>query len=108
MIRKSASIPVFRLAAVVALGCVLAACGKVGNLEPRTGQSLPPKAYGQKEASSSEALTTPSVQARPGRGDELLRRSERRVDDPFDLAPGEEPVPLPDPDAENNPKPKAE
>ena len=96
-----------RIIAAVWLAGLLAACGKVGDLEPRTGQSMPPKAYGQKANPTAEVLTTPSVQARPGRSDELLRRSERREDDPFDLAPGEEPVPLPDPEAEKKPKPKA-
>ena len=102
MIRKRVLV-----AATVALACGLTACGKVGDLEPRTGQSLPPKAYGQKETSSAEALSTPPIQARPGRSDELLRRSERREDDPFDLPPGKEPVPLPDPDTDNKSKPKA-
>ena len=96
-----------RIIAAVWLAGLLVACGKVGDLEPRTGQSLPPKAYGQKANPTAEVLTTPSVQARPGRSDELLRRSERREDDPFDLAPGEEPVPLPDPEAEKKPKPQA-
>ena len=96
-----------RIIAAVWLAGLLAACGKVGDLEPRTGQSMPPKAYGQKANPTAEVLTTPSVQARPGRSDELLRRSERREDDPFDLAPGEEPVPLPDPEAEKKSKPKA-
>ena len=91
MIRRAACI-----SATVILACSLAACGKVGDLEPRTGQSLPPKAFGQKERQSAEALSTPSVQARPGRSDELLRRSERREDDPFDLPPGKEPGPLPE------------
>ena len=99
MIRKSVG------ALVVALS--LAACGKVGDLEPRTGQGLPPKAYGQTSEQSAEALSTPSVQARPGRSDELLRRSERREDDPFDLPPGVDPTPIPAPDAETNDKPKA-
>lgn len=99
MIRKSIC--------ALAVALSLAACGKVGDLEPRTGQSLPPKAYGQTSTPSAEALSTPSVQARPGRSDELLRRSERREDDPFDLAPGEEPVPLPDADTTKKPKPKA-
>lgn len=96
-----------RIIATIILAGILAACGKVGDLEPRTGQSMPPKAYGQKATPSAEALSTPSVQARPGRSDELLRRSERREDDPFDLAPGEEPVPLPDPEANKKSKPKA-
>lgn len=70
------------------------ACGKVGDLEPRAGNSLPPKAYGQTTEQTAAVLTTPSVQARPGRTDELLKRSERREDDPFDVAPGDEPKPL--------------
>ncbi len=67
-------------------------CGKVGDLQPRTGQLLPAKAYGQTEAQSAETLTTTSIQARPSRSDELLRRSERRVEDPFDLPPKSEKV----------------
>lgn len=79
---------------LIGLGLSLAACGKVGDLEPRTGNAMPPKAYGQKAEQTAEALTTPSVQARPGRTDELLKRSERRQDDPFDVPPGEEPKPF--------------
>jgi hypothetical protein len=79
---------------VLGMGLCLAACGKVGDLEPRAGNSLPPKAYGQKTEQTAEALTTPSVQARPGRTDELLKRSERREDDPFDVPPGKEPLPF--------------
>jgi hypothetical protein len=79
---------------LLGLGVCLSACGKVGDLEPRTGNTLPPKAFGQTTEQTAEALTTPSVQARPGRSDELLKRSERRVDDPFDVPPGEEPKPF--------------
>lgn len=68
----------------------LAGCGKFGPLEPRTGAAPAPLAYGQKEASKTDSFTTPAIQARPGRSDELLRRSERRRDDPFDLPPGED------------------
>ena len=69
----------------------LTACGKVGPLEPQAGQAPPVKAYGQTEVPDSEALVLASEQARPGRSDELMRRSERRTDDPFDLPPGSEP-----------------
>lgn len=84
------------------------ACGKFGELEPRAGNAMPPKAYGQTLEQTATVLTTPSVQARPGRTDELLKRSERREDDPFDVPPGEEPKPF-DPEttakaAKNNPK----
>jgi hypothetical protein len=75
---------------LVGLTLAVSACGKAGNLEPRTGQSLPPPSYGQSKQQTAEVLLTPSVQARPGRSDELLRRSERRTDDPFDLPPGNE------------------
>jgi predicted small lipoprotein YifL len=71
----------------------VAGCGKVGPLEPKAGQAPPVKAYGQSEVPDSQALVTASEQARPGRSDELMRRSERRVDDPFDLPPGSEPKP---------------
>lgn len=83
-----------RLIIISALTIALIGCGKVGDLEPRSGNSLPPKAYGQSTPQTAEALTTPSVQARPGRTDELLKRSERREDDPFDVPPGQEPKPF--------------
>lgn len=97
-----------KAASALAIAMAIAACGKVGDLEPRAGSAMPPKAYGQKTAQTADSLTTPSVQARPGRSDELLKRSERRTDDPFDLPPGEAPklmVP-PDttPDSETAPK----
>lgn len=101
MIRKS-----IRIASVTALAMVVVACGKVGDLEPRTGNAMPPKAYGQQVEQTAEALTTPSVQARPGRSDELLKRSERRTDDPFDLPPGEVPKPLTPEDTKPEPKSK--
>lgn len=69
----------------------LAGCGKVGPLEPKAGQTPPDKVYGQTDVPDSSALITASEQARPGRSDELMRRSERRSDDPFDLPPGSEP-----------------
>ncbi len=68
----------------------LSACGKVGPLQPKPGQAPLAKAYGQSEATAPDTLMTPSEQARPGRSDELMRRSERRVNDPFDLPPGSE------------------
>lgn len=66
---------------------ILSACGNRGSLEPPKGQSLPPAAYGEAERPTSEELMTPSTQAQPERSDELLRRSEKRQDDKFDLPP---------------------
>ena len=80
------------IAAIVVLAG-LSACGKVGPLAPKAGQAPPAKAYGQTEVPDSEKLVLASEQARPGRSDELMRRSERRTDDPFDLPPGSEPKP---------------
>ena len=79
---------------VIGMALSATACGLVGDLEPRSGNAQPPQAYGQTAEQSAQKLTTPSVQARPGRSDELLKRSERREDDPFDIAPGEQPKPL--------------
>lgn len=77
----------------LAVLALLTACGKAGPLEPKAGQAPPVKAYGQAEMPDSEKLVTASEQARPGRSDELMRRSERRVEDPFDLPPGTKPKP---------------
>jgi predicted small lipoprotein YifL len=74
--------------AALTLALLLGACGKVGPLEPRAGNAAPAKAYGAEAVANAETLMTPSEQARPGRSDELMRRSERRTDDPFDLPPG--------------------
>jgi predicted small lipoprotein YifL len=69
---------------------MLAGCGKFGPLEPRAGSQAAPIAYGQTKPAEADSYTTPSVQSRPGRSDEILRRSARRNDDPFDLPPGAE------------------
>ena len=79
---------------IIGVALCVAGCGKVGDLEPRTGNSMPPQAYGQTTEQTAKILTTPSVQARPGRTDELLKRSDRREDDPFDIPPGQEPKPF--------------
>jgi predicted small lipoprotein YifL len=76
-----------RMGGVLALA-LLAACGKVGPLEPKPSQAPPAKVPGQEKTPTAGELMTPSVQARPGRSDELMRRSERRSNDPFDLPPG--------------------
>jgi hypothetical protein len=65
----------------------LAACGKREALEP-----LPPRPLPQQPATAPTQptvadLLTPAPQARPERSDELLRRSEERRQDRFDLPP---------------------
>ena len=66
---------------------ILAAWGNRGALQPAKGEALPPTIYGEAKAPSGEELLIPSTQAMPERSDELLRRSEERQDDEFDLPP---------------------
>ncbi|WP_109354115.1 hypothetical protein [Sphingorhabdus sp. EL138] len=73
--------------AVIASLVIVSACGNRGTLEPAKGQSLPAPVYGEAERPTGEELITPSTQAQPERSDELLRRSEKRQDDKFDLPP---------------------
>ena len=73
--------------AAVSAAMLLSACGNRGMLEPPQGQSLPPAVYGEAQQPDAEDLLTPSTQALPERSDELLRRSEKRQDDKFDLPP---------------------
>lgn len=75
-----------KMAALASL-VILAACGNRGTLQPPKGQSLPSPVYGEAEKPTGEELITPSTQAQPERSDELLRRSEKRQDDKFDLPP---------------------
>lgn len=65
----------------------LAACGRVGDLEPAPGKSLPVKPLMARTTPDAEALLTPPPYARPNRVDELVKKSEPRRADPFDLAP---------------------
>ena len=75
-----------RLAASLAI-LVLAACGKVAPLQPAPGQKLPVKPLMAKETpTAAQLLEVPDI-ARPQRVDELMRRSEPREPDRFDLPP---------------------
>ena len=65
----------------------LASCGRVAELEPAPGQSLPVKPLMARATPTPEELLTPPPYARPNRVDELMRRSEPREADPFDLPP---------------------
>lgn len=71
--------------AIVAL--LLAGCGARQALRPEQGQSLPPKPLMAAEAPTPAELLDPPPIARPERVNELLRRSEEREDDRFDLPP---------------------
>lgn len=65
----------------------LAGCGQVAPLKPAPGQSLPVKPLMAKETpTAAQLLEVPDI-ARPQRVDELMRRSEPREPDRFDLPP---------------------
>jgi hypothetical protein len=72
---------------VCAAVLALAGCGRVGELKPAPGSSLPIKPLMARTTPTAEQLLTPPPYARPVRIDELMRRSEPRVSDPFDLPP---------------------
>ncbi len=82
-----------RLFAVLLAGTTVSACGLREPLEPPPGQSAPPAPAMASEPLTTEQMLTPPPIARPERVDELLRRSEQRQDDRFDLPPGDIPVP---------------
>ena len=71
----------------IATTALLGACGSKQDLKPVAGQPDPVIPVGATRAPTTEELTTPDAQARPARSDELLKRSEQREPDDFDLPP---------------------
>lgn len=70
-----------------ALALTLVACGRVSDLEPKAGHSLPPKpAFAAKTPDAEELLELPPYAA-PKRVDELNTRGRPREPDRFDLPP---------------------
>jgi hypothetical protein len=65
----------------------LTGCGSALTLKPAPGENLPVAPYGATATPTPDQLLTPTAQARPQRSDELLRKSEERRDDEFDLPP---------------------
>ncbi len=78
--------------AALVLAFLLSACGMREPLAPAPGQAMPPApAMANRPLTTDELLASPPI-ARPDRVDELLRRSEERADDRFDLPPGDIPT----------------
>jgi hypothetical protein len=75
-----------RIAAIGAVA-MLAGCGRVADLEPRPGHALPVKPMMARTTPTVEQLLTVPTYARPDRVDELVRRSQPRAADPFNLPP---------------------
>ena len=65
----------------------LAGCGQIAPLQPAAGQSMPVKPLMASRAPTSEELLTPPPYATPQRVDELIKRSQPREPDRFDLPP---------------------
>jgi hypothetical protein len=65
----------------------LAGCGSAVGLKPPPGGQLPVAPYGAAVQPTPPQLVTPTPQQRPKRSDELLKSSEERRDDEFDLPP---------------------
>jgi len=65
----------------------LAGCGSSVGLKPSPGQSLPVAPYGAAATPTPGDLLKPTSQQRPQRSDELLRSSQERRSDDYDLPP---------------------
>lgn len=102
--------PVILGVAVLLIG----GCGRVADLKPAPGQSLPVKPLmARSTPTAADLLKIPSY-AKPSRVDELMKRSEPRPQDPFDLPPptggsapslppGNETMPVTNPSASTTP-----
>jgi hypothetical protein len=75
-----------RLLPIVAL-IALGSCGRVADLKPPPGKALPVKPLMAKTTPTAQDLLTAPPYARPNRVDELIRQSQARKPDPFDLPP---------------------
>jgi hypothetical protein len=76
------------LASALILGLV--ACGQSAPLKPAIGQQLPVAPYGRDGREVAENLLKSTPQAAPERSVELRKRSEERLQDPFDLPPSDD------------------
>ncbi len=87
-----------RIALILVVSVGLAGCGLREPLRPPPGASLPVAPATARARPDAEALLVQPPIARPSRVDEIVRRSELREDDRFDLPPPEVPagvVPIP-------------
>jgi hypothetical protein len=76
-----------KLALLIAGGLLIAACGRVGDLRPPPGKSLPVKPKLARSTPTAENLLSRPPNARPERVDELQSRNVPRESDRFDLPP---------------------
>ena len=86
-----------RHVAVILAISLLCSCGRVASLRPAQGEPLPVKPLMAQTTPTAEDLLTPPTYANPERVDELIKRSQRRPVDRFDLPPpdgGAAPLPV--------------
>jgi len=76
-----------RRPAILLVPLLLAGCGSAAGLKPAPGANLPVAPLGAAATPTPQELLTPTSQERPQRSDELLRRSDERRSDEFDLPP---------------------
>ncbi|MFD1949876.1 hypothetical protein ACFSGX_03715 [Sphingomonas arantia] len=76
-----------RLILVLTVCAALTACGRREALQPAEGASLPVAPAQARVQPTVDDLLTPTPSARPDRSEEVLRKSEIRQDDRFDLPP---------------------
>ena len=82
---------------VIAGFVALAGCGRMSELQPPPGEPLPVKPLMARNTPSADKLLTPPTYADPERVDELIKRSQPRPVDRFDLPPadgGAAPLPV--------------
>lgn len=72
---------------ILLAGLALAGCGSAVGLHPKEGVALPVAPYGATATPTPQQLVAPTPQQRPQRTDELLKSSEERRSDEFDLPP---------------------
>jgi hypothetical protein len=74
---------------IMAVGAVLmlCACGRQVDLKPAVGQSLPVRPLMARTTPTPNQLLALPPYAKPDRVDELVKRSQPRPQDPFNLPP---------------------
>ncbi|HET6941205.1 MAG TPA: hypothetical protein VFH89_03480 [Sphingomicrobium sp.] len=77
----------FRRAAVLLAITALCGCGRTSPLSPAQGEPLPVKPLMAKTTPTADQLLALPTYADPVRVDEIIKRSQPRQADPFDLPP---------------------
>ena len=72
---------------VLAAVMLLCSCGRQVDLKPAAGEPLPVKPLMARTTPTPNDLLAIPTYAKPDRVDELMKRSEPRKQDPFDLPP---------------------